>query len=398
LEPNLMKPTNVLRANRARARWLPLLGGFVAVGLALAPLLLATTPADSLRHAIEVQQSLVAQRPMDGSAWSDLGNLLVLDGDRAGAELAYQGALRLAPDSFDANYNMGVLLLGDGRIATALKHLRRAAQLDQASAWARYHIGAGLAQQGKRAEAIRAYAEAFRLDPRLAFPDVNPGVIDNPLLTESLLMAHRNTEVRDGSPRVYAEPNRIASLLVPRRSPAVASPVPSVGEEPSTELAAETRSPSREVVIPVEPTTEGGATGLEQGTFVDPRESTRPSTDERQLRLAAPEDDGDPALFQAPAASSAPRAAAGSLVASPAAPRRRLGPSDLSESGVLNQAAPPTGGDPGASAPGTPAGPVTRFRPGRRSTGQLDVLLLPRGAAGSPAGSEAATTVTSALR
>ncbi|HUP24798.1 MAG TPA: tetratricopeptide repeat protein [Thermoanaerobaculia bacterium] len=393
-----MKPTNALRANPARARWLPLLGGFVAVGLALAPLLLATTPADSLRHAIEVQQTLVAQRPMDGSTWSDLGNLLVLDGDRAGAELAYKGALRLAPDSFDANYNMGVLLLGDGRIAAALKHLRRASQLDPASAWARYHIGAGLAHQGKRADAIRAYAEAFRLDPRLAFPDLNPGVIDNPLLTESLLMAHRNTEVRDGNPRVYAEPNRIASLLVPRRSPSEASPIPSAGAEQSTELAAETRSPSREAVIPVEPTTEGGVTGLEQGTFVDPRDSARPSTDERQLRLVAPEDDGDPALFQAPAASSAPRGAASALPgASPAASRRRLGPGDLSESGVFNQAEPPTG-DPGARAPGTPAGPVTRFRPGRRSTGQLDVLLLPRGAAASPAGGNAATTATTGLR
>jgi Flp pilus assembly protein TadD len=325
-----------------------------ALALAAAPFLLATTSPDSLRKAIAAQRSLLETRPTDGSAWSDLGNLLALDGDRAAAEEAYREALRLAPDLFDVHYNLGVLLLGEERFDAALKHLRRAETIDPSSAWTRYHIGSCLRGQGRRDDAIASFAEALRLDPRLAFPDVNPDVIANPLMTQSLLRAHRSQTVRDGAPRVYAEPNRIASLLVPPRPPVVRP-----GEAPAADEAAEAAAPPggaagpATIVTPAEtgdtsaaPTPERGGDGSE--------------TDARQLRLTPPPDQ-EPGVVQVPA----------TVIVPVPEPRRRVGPGDLSGGGAVE-------GEPAPRE--TPASPVTRFRPGRRSSAQLDLQLRPRGA------------------
>jgi hypothetical protein len=85
-------------------------------------------------------------------------------------------------------------------------------------------------------------------------------------------------------------------------------------------------------------------------------------TDERQLRLVPPEE-ADGGVVQALPSASA---------ASPG--RRRVGPGDLIGGGVvLNE-------QPAAAAPESEPSPVTRFRPGRRSSAQLDLQLVPRGA------------------
>jgi hypothetical protein len=55
--------------------------------------------------------------------------------------------------------------------------------------------------------------------------------------------------------------------------------------------------------------------------------------------------------------------------------RRRVGPDDLSGGGHVEE-----GGDPIPDDAPEPSSPVTRFRPGRRSSAQLDLMLLPRGA------------------
>jgi hypothetical protein len=396
--PDTTRPSR--SASRRTRRLLPLLG-FLSLG----PLLLATAPPDSLSHAIEVQRALIEERPGDGSVWSDLGNLLALDGDREGAEQAYEEALRLDPESFDAHYNLGVLLLGNERFEAGQSHLRKATVLDPGSAWASYHLGTSLRERGKRADAIRAYAEAFRLDPRLAFPDVNPDVIDNPWLTESLLAAHRGRPPRGNgreqpsqggtrdqtsggngrdqvssgvgreqdtgsprtvsgprtysepatiasSPRSYSEPERIAQLLVPRSASGELQPV---------------SVPSSRAVTPPEPARPVPLD--DRGRVVDSElfppdvdDQPAPAPESRQLRRVAPE------------ASAAPPAVIG--VPAATAPRRRVGPGDLSGGGEVNENDDASGGE----TPPETSAPVTRFRPGRRSSAQLDLMLVPRGA------------------
>lgn len=360
------------RQARRAGRRLLALGVLVGAGLTLAPFLLASPP-DSLGHAIATQRDLLQARPTDGSAWSDLGNLLALDGDRDGAEQAYQEALRLAPELFDAHYNLGVLLLGEERFGPALEHLRDAAAIDPSSAWAQYQIGACLRGQGDRREAIRAFADAFRLEPRLAFPDVNPDVIANPLLTESLLLAHRHQPVRHGAPRVYAEPARIASLLVaPASGGAKAAPAAgAAATAAATESAAAHRSApaASPIVVPAEPTGATAEHGVPASSVDEDGDAgvDEPSpTDARQLRLVPP-DEAERRVFQAPAA----------VVNEPAA-RRRVGPGDLSAGGAIDPAEAPAAQEPAQN-------PVTRFRPGRRSSAQLELQLVPRGASNAPA-------------
>ncbi len=56
----------------------------------------------------------------------------------------------------------------------------------------------------------------FELDPQLAFPEVNPHIVENQLLTEAMLRAYQEGYGVPGAPPVYDEPGRIANLLVPQ--------------------------------------------------------------------------------------------------------------------------------------------------------------------------------------
>jgi hypothetical protein len=101
-------------------------------------------------------------------------------------------------------------------------------------------------------------------------------------------------------------------------------------------------------------------------------------TDARQLRLVPP-DEPEIRVYQAPAAA----------VAEPPS-RRRVGPGDLSAGGTVDPAEAPAAQEPAQN-------PVTRFRPGRRSSAQLELQLVPRGASSAPS-RDGASAVASGRR
>jgi hypothetical protein len=82
-------------------------------------------------------------------------------------------------------------------------------------AWAHYQAGALYEARGQESKAVDEYARALALDPQLAFPEVNPHVVENKLLTQAMLRAYQKDYGVPQAPSIYEDPHRIANLLVP---------------------------------------------------------------------------------------------------------------------------------------------------------------------------------------
>lgn len=340
--------------SETRRGWLHHCRLWLLIGaLALASGVWAMTPPDQLSVAIAEQRRLVAEQPRNAAAFSDLGNLLILDDRPEAAQEAYLWALELDPSLLPAHFNLALLQQSRGQLDDALVHYRHVVELDVSHAWAYYQIGRLYEQKGKRLEAIDAYARAFSLDPNLAFDDVNPQVIDSRLVTQALLTAYRDNQHRDSVPRLYDDAARIANILLPTSLTRDGTPGSDAGA-----TAEDARAAGRPPVQPA-------------GTPLPPADDT-PGTD--------PTVSGEP-TEPSPSATRPSPPNAGS-----APDGRALGTEDL-EGVSINQASPqpgaeaPRGGTrsraPGRSNPSVtqPARPA-RFRPSRASNARLEPVLV----------------------
>jgi tetratricopeptide (TPR) repeat protein len=186
-----------------------------AIALPLVALAAWAAVPSNLSKALDVQRRLAQERPQDAAVFNDLGNLLQMAGNAAEAEEAYRRALELDPERPSARFNLALLLQQRGELRAALRQYRQVVEQQPRHAWAHFQIGTVLEAWGHDESAIAAYADAFRLDPQLAFPEVNPQVIDSALVTQAMLRAYRTTEPEMLPPPIYEQPNRIAELLVP---------------------------------------------------------------------------------------------------------------------------------------------------------------------------------------
>jgi hypothetical protein len=198
---------------RKRTWWisglaLACLAAAVAVALAAVP--------SNLGKAIEEQRRLVNERPQDPAVYNDLGNLLVLARRQDEAEAAYRKAVELAPDKVSALFNLALLQQQRGELREALRLYKSVLDLQPQHAWAWYQTGTLYEHWNQNGKAIEAYAQAFRIDPQLAFPETNPHVVENNLLTQAMLRAYQEGDSAPTAPTMYEEPGRIVSLLVPR--------------------------------------------------------------------------------------------------------------------------------------------------------------------------------------
>jgi len=245
---------------------------------------LAATPPANLSQALAVQRQLVAERPGDAAAHNDLGNLLLLAGDAAGAEEAYRQAVALAPDRAGYHHNLGLLLQQRGALRQARDAYLEVLRLEPANAWAHFNLGAIAERRGQARRAIERYGEALRLDPHLAFPDVNPAAIESELLTEAMLHGYREEAAAPPqAPRVYADPARITALLLP-------TPEPGAAAEPGTAGATDAGPETpREVE-----TGPGGTRGAGGASLVPRRVLTEDDLGEGPVNQAAPGDAGGP--------------------------------------------------------------------------------------------------------
>jgi hypothetical protein len=179
----------------------------------------AAVPTSNLAKTLDAQRRLAADRPQDPAVYNDLGNLLVLASKPDEAEAAYRKAIELDPNKASAQFNLGLLLQQRGELREASKLYEGAIKAEPGHAWAHYQLGTIQETWGQESKAIGSYAQAFALDPQLAFPEVNPHVIENKLVTQAMMRAYKNDFVVPQVPKVYDDPGRIAALLVPAPAP-----------------------------------------------------------------------------------------------------------------------------------------------------------------------------------
>lgn len=201
-------------------------------------------PQANLNKTIEAQRRLTTEQPQDAGVWNDLGNLLVLASRMDDAEAAYRQAVELDPAKESALFNLGLLLQQKGKFREAHKVYGKLIDVAPSHAWAHYQVGAIRERWGDESAAIRSYAAAFALDPQLAFPEVNPQIVDNRLATQAMLRAYRNEgSAAPAVPTVFEDPRRIRDLLVP--PPAAGTPVRAAEPEEVPPPAAQGSETSR---------------------------------------------------------------------------------------------------------------------------------------------------------
>jgi protein O-mannosyl-transferase len=94
-----------------------------------------------------------------------LATLFLAEGKFSESIAAYETAVRIRSDFFEAHYNLGRVLATIGKTDQALKEFNEALRIDGDSAQVHCALGSLLGRMGRREEAISHLAEALRLRP-----------------------------------------------------------------------------------------------------------------------------------------------------------------------------------------------------------------------------------------
>ena len=166
----------------------------------------------SLRNEGKLQDAAVAFRhaleedPAFCDAHDDLGEVLWMQKDLAGAQSEFHAAVQCDPGSATAQNNLGAALLYYRRdVENAIEHLRAAVNSKPGSALARLNLGKALAAKQDFSGAEPELRAAIAIDPDLAAAHLNLGLI---LATkQGTLSAEAQKELQTGlrlDPRLRA--------------------------------------------------------------------------------------------------------------------------------------------------------------------------------------------------
>ncbi|MCB1034099.1 MAG: tetratricopeptide repeat protein [Acidobacteria bacterium] len=326
--------------------------------VALATMVGAAAPRN-LPKAIEKQLELQHQNPSDSKVVNDLGNLLILAGRQEEAEAAYQRAIELAPEDPVPLYNLALLRQRQGRGKEALDTFKAVVKLDPNNAWAHYQVGALYEGFNDKSRAITAYGRAFALDPELASSDVNPQVIDSKWVVEAMLQGYRSVARQPLAPQAYDDPNRIAMLMISTPN----------GEEEASEQDQMAETPDDESSPPATPRQLRNVGSGEE----DDAEAPEPVASSRGSRrvLTSENIETGSTLGEVGPSGSGSRSRASRQTTATRRPSSTI-------------VAPRTGTSTrNGTVSSSPLNPPTRstgrvrYRPSLRSTGSLDLDLLP---------------------
>jgi tetratricopeptide (TPR) repeat protein len=116
--------------------------------------------------AINLLKKIVENDPKDFQAWTQLGNVHLIQSKYADAENEYLRAIDLHSDYFLALLNLGRAEIGLQRYDVAADVLTRAVKLRPKSADANYLLGESYLQLKKGSLAVGYLNEALKLDPK----------------------------------------------------------------------------------------------------------------------------------------------------------------------------------------------------------------------------------------
>lgn len=357
----------------------------IVVALPLTLTTSASMPPPNLNRALAEQYALVHEEPEVATVRNDLGNLLVLAGRIEEAEAAYRDALTLDPEYVSAHFNLGLLMQQTGRWREAHEHYERLLEIDPYHAWGHYQLGVVLDRRGQRSAALEHYARALAYDPDLTFDSNNPHIIENRLFAEALLMSQRYSEPPGARvPRQYGEPDRIIELML-KVVEANAQEADAEGEDSATESSEDAAAPRGDLPPSDEidsrlPSTSGSQRWDEDEEQRDPtrRPASRSQTVDARRVLTSTNIETGSQLGKS-------QQTGGNRIQTPPPRPSPLDRSAADFSSRLSR--PPATSDSGRRSdppPGsvTPRGtvvapPSSSYRPGRRSTAQLELRLLP---------------------
>ncbi|HEV7509649.1 MAG TPA: tetratricopeptide repeat protein [Thermoanaerobaculia bacterium] len=316
---------------------------------------------NNLAKTIEVQRRLTTERPNDAAVFNDLGNLLLMAQKPAEAEAAYRRALELDPDKVSALFNLALLRQQRGGLKEAMQLYERAVKVDPDHAWSHYQLGAVHEALRQPSRAIDEYARAFSLDPQLAFPEVNPHIVENKLVTEAMLRAYRSDVAgQPNAPKVYEDAGRIASLLVP---PPAAPAAQDPGKDTKPAAASQTIKP-----VPLSAAARAGMNRPATG---------QPGAKGSTVLRASDLDRNNPSGQALPAGAARPSAPGGRQPAQGAGGLRQWNRPEPVVQEVPTEE-PDVQNDGGQPAPVvTPPPGGVYYRPGLPSTGRLDLEVTP---------------------
>ena len=152
-----------------------MLFGFAAV---LLPLLAVLTWNQSVMYSnLDTLWRTTIDRNHDAwMAHSNLGNMLIQNGNVGEALVHYQEALQIKPDSAEVQNDLGNALLQSGSVDEAIVHCQMALQINPDYADAHNNLGNALLQKGRVKEAIVHYQQALQINPDYAEAHYNLGV------------------------------------------------------------------------------------------------------------------------------------------------------------------------------------------------------------------------------
>ena len=128
----------------------------------------ATDAIDGKRYdeGAELLKKIVASDPKDFQAWTELGNVHLLQSKYAEAENEFLRAIDLHANFFLALLNLGRAEIAQQKYDVAIEVLSRAVKLKPESADANYFLGECYLQVKKGSQAVGYLNEALRLDPK----------------------------------------------------------------------------------------------------------------------------------------------------------------------------------------------------------------------------------------
>ena len=134
-----------------------------------------------------------------------LGGIRLRRKEYDAAAAQFRHLLTLAPQNYEAHFNLAWLAGQSGHLDEAIAHLQSAIKADPASAAAHNALGSIYLQQKDLERAGSEFREAVRLDPRLAFAHYN------------LALVLGSKGDRDGAAREFRESLKADPQLQPAR-------------------------------------------------------------------------------------------------------------------------------------------------------------------------------------
>ena len=131
----------------------------------------------NLEEAIQTYRQALELDPNDASAYNNLGGALVGQGDLEESIRVYRQALELDPNDADIYYNFGRALIGQGNLEEAVQVYYQALEINPNDADVYYYLGKALTGQKKLEVAIKAYAKALEINPNLTVVYNNLGPV-----------------------------------------------------------------------------------------------------------------------------------------------------------------------------------------------------------------------------